>query len=63
MTLNYSDMKGNKIKPGKLTQGLEFYVDVLISNPTNKIYKDMALTQIFPSGWEIHNNRMDEDAD
>ena len=62
MTLNYSDMKGNKIKPGKLTQGLEFYVDVLISNPTNKIYKDMALTQIFPSGWEIHNNRMDEES-
>ena len=22
-------------------------------------YKEMALTQIFPSGWEIHNTRMD----
>ena len=22
----------------------------------------MALTQIFPSGWEIHNNRMDEES-
>jgi alpha-2-macroglobulin len=24
-----------------------------------KGYKEMALTQVFPSGWEIHNARMD----
>jgi uncharacterized protein YfaS (alpha-2-macroglobulin family) len=34
---------------------------VTIANPGTKGYlQEMALNQIFPSGWEIHNSRMDE---
>ncbi|MBI1837840.1 MAG: hypothetical protein HYR91_11315 [Flavobacteriia bacterium] len=61
LTIKYRDMKGNELNPEKLTQGKEFYADITIYNPGKKgFYKEMALTQIFPSGWEIHNNRMDE---
>jgi uncharacterized protein YfaS (alpha-2-macroglobulin family) len=28
-----------------------------VSNPKNETVKDIALTQIFPSGWEIVNTR------
>lgn len=47
----------------KLEQGTDFYAEVLVTNPGYRgWYKEMALTQIFPSGWKIHNTRMDESA-
>ncbi len=61
MTIKYLDMDGKVIKPDKLMQGMEFKAEVTIFNPGKKgYYKEMALSQIFPSGWEIHNDRMDE---
>lgn len=62
MTVKYLDMDGKTIKPDKLKQGTEFKAEITIYNPGKKgYYKEMALTQVFPSGWEIHNDRMDED--
>lgn len=58
MSVHYKDMSGNTIQPDHLKQGTEFLAEVTICNTQNKIYKEMALTQIFPSGWEIHNDRM-----
>lgn len=64
LTVKYVDMEGRQIKPDKLKQGTEFKAVVTVYNPGKKgYYKEMALTQIFPSGWEIHNSRMDEDGD
>jgi alpha-2-macroglobulin len=61
MTVTYKNMKGQVIQPDKLIQGTDFYAEVMISNPGTKGFlKEMALNQIFPSGWEIHNTRMDE---
>ena len=60
MTVKYYDMDGKEMKIDKLKQGKEFYAAVTLANPSDRFYKEMALTQIFPSGWEIHNNRMDE---
>lgn len=61
MDVHYKDMKGKEIQPDKLVQGSDFVAEVTITNPGNKGYlKEMALNQIFPSGWEIHNARMDE---
>lgn len=61
MEVKYKDMKGKEIQPDKLVQGTEFVAEVSISNPGTKGFlKEMALNQIFPSGWEIHNSRMDE---
>jgi len=60
MQLIFKDMQGMEIKPDKLTQGTDFVVEVTVTNPGKKgIYKEMTLNQIFPSGWEIHNTRMD----
>lgn len=60
MTVKYKDMKGREIQPDKLIQGTEFLAEVSISNPGTKGFlKEMALNQIFPSGWEIHNGRLD----
>jgi hypothetical protein len=60
MEVIYKDMKGKEIQPDKLLQGTDFTAEVKISNPGTKGFlQEMALNQIFPSGWEIHNLRMD----
>lgn len=62
MKVVYKDMAGNLLKPDKLAQGKEFVAEVTITNPSkNQYYQEMALTQIFPSGWEIHNARLGDD--
>jgi uncharacterized protein YfaS (alpha-2-macroglobulin family) len=61
MNVRYTDMSGNPLDVGSLRQGSDFLAHVRISNPYGvNVYRDMALSQIFPSGWEIHNARMDE---
>ena len=47
--------------PGELEQGTTFFASVSIFNPgTRGAYRDLALTQIFPSGWEVLNERLNE---
>ncbi|TAJ75364.1 MAG: hypothetical protein EPO42_14100 [Gallionellaceae bacterium] len=61
MEVVYKNMKGEIIQPDKLVQGTDFMAVVTIANPGTKGHlQEMALSQIFPSGWEIHNSRMDE---
>ncbi len=61
MLVEYTDMEGKAIDPESITQGTDFVASVTITNPgtKGKNYKEMALTQVFPSGWEIINSRMD----
>ena len=61
VNINYTNMKGSSIDVSKLEQGTDFIAEIQITNPgTRGEYLQMALSQIFPSGWEIHNTRMDE---
>ena len=61
MKIVYKDMNGNSIDVSRLEQGTEFRAEVTITNSAGMgNYKDMALNQIFPSGWEIRNTRMDD---
>jgi uncharacterized protein YfaS (alpha-2-macroglobulin family) len=61
MTVRYLDMAGNEINPTKIEQGTDFMAEVTIAHPGIRgHYQEMALNQIFPSGWEIRNIRMDE---
>ena len=53
----YKDLKGNKIDVSSLQQGQDFVATVKVSNLKNERVNDIALTQIFPSGWEIVNTR------
>ena len=53
----YKDLQGNKINVKTLQQGQDFVATVSISNLTSDYVRDVALTQIFPSGWDIVNTR------
>ena len=59
MSVNYVTQDGKSIDIGNLRQGTDFVAKVVIRNPGKRgYYTQMALTQIFPSGWEILNARM-----
>jgi uncharacterized protein YfaS (alpha-2-macroglobulin family) len=61
LNVKYLNLAGEKLDPSKIKQGIDFTARVTLKN-TGLIndYKEMALTQIFPSGWEIRNARMDQ---
>jgi len=60
MNVKYTDMDGKIIDPSSIAQGTDFVAEVEINNSNYGFdLKEMALTQIFPSGWEIRNTRMD----
>jgi hypothetical protein len=59
--VNYTDKKGNAINPQVLEQGTEFVAEVTIKHGgSDRAYQNMALTQIFPGGWEIVNDRIEQ---
>ena len=59
VTVVYTNTKGEPVDISKLKQGTDFVAKVVIKNTGNRgAYNQMALTQIFPSGWEILNTRL-----
>ncbi|OCX52138.1 hypothetical protein BEL04_11640 [Mucilaginibacter sp. PPCGB 2223] len=59
MRVSYFNLKGQPVDPSNLKQGTDFVAQVTIKNPGRRgRYDNMALSQIFPSGWEILNTRM-----
>jgi hypothetical protein len=61
LQVNYKDLNGNPVDVKNLEQGTDFLATVTIYNPgILDYYKNLALTQIFPSGWEIQNQRLFE---
>ncbi len=59
----YKNMQGNNIDISKLKQGEDFVATVSVSNQKSQNVNDVALTQIFPSGWEIVNTRFTDFGD
>lgn len=60
LSVNYYDMQNNPISVDNMKQGRDFVAEITVSNPGTRGYlKELALVQIVPSGWEIHNSRMD----
>ncbi|MCK7537076.1 MAG: hypothetical protein MZV63_42010 [Marinilabiliales bacterium] len=60
MSIRYLDLKGTEINVDRLPQGKDIVAEVTIQHPgIRSDYEEMALTQIFPSGWEIRNTRME----
>lgn len=49
------------IDPTTLKKGDEFYIALTLSNLGAKPVRNLALTQIIPSGWEIQNTRITND--
>ncbi len=61
MNVQYKTLKGEPVNPLSIRQGTDFIAEITVGNPgiLGKMYKEMALAQVFPSGWEVLNPRMD----
>ncbi|MEL6655966.1 MAG: MG2 domain-containing protein [Bacteroidota bacterium] len=62
LEVRYLDTQGEPLDVTELEQGTNFTAEVQVSHPGNLsyTYRQMALEQIFPSGWEIVNARFEE---
>lgn len=56
----FQDRDGNPIDISQLTQGTDILAVVSVYNPGLIDYRDMAISQIFPSGWEILHSRLND---
>ena len=57
--VEYTDMDGARIDVGELPQGTDLVATVTIRNESGRDARDLALEYRAPSGWEIHNARLD----
>jgi len=57
---NFYTMNGQKLDPSEIPQGNDFKAEITVKHTGENLfaYNDLALTQVFPSGWEIINERM-----
>ncbi|MCX6224253.1 MAG: MG2 domain-containing protein, partial [Bacteroidia bacterium] len=59
MTVEYLDLNHNPLSVSMIKQGTDLKAKVTVVNPgTYGHYENMALSQVFPSGWEIINFRV-----
>lgn len=58
LSVHYYDLDGKPIHVESLSQGAEFTAAVTVRNNGAQSFTDLALTQVFPSGWEILNERI-----
>jgi hypothetical protein len=60
IAVRYTTPQGADLDIRKVTQGTDFVAVVTVSRNTKFSFpfNELALTQIFPSGWEISNSRM-----
>ena len=57
LDVRYTTLKGEALDETKLKQGTDFLARVTVANQSGNTLADLALTQVFPSGWQIHNPR------
>ncbi len=60
--VRFLDAKGNAIRPERLEQGADLVAEVKVRNLTDREFQNIALSQIVPSGWQIHNPRFEGEA-
>lgn len=59
VSVEYQSLNGDPISINEIDQGTDFKAVYKIFNPgTMGYYNNVALTCIYPSGWEIHNERL-----
>lgn len=62
MDVSYKDMSGQTLAIDELPQGKDFVMQVTVKNlGLVGELQNIALSAYIPSGWEIHNSRMDDD--
>ncbi len=58
LSVQYKNAQGAVVNPDKLPQRADILVEVTVTNIGNRRYEELALQTVFPAGWEITNNRM-----
>ncbi|TDH26056.1 hypothetical protein EXU57_11180 [Segetibacter sp. 3557_3] len=59
LSVNFFSNTGETLDPGAIRQGTDFVAKVTVRNPGQRgTFSQMALSSIFPSGWEILNTRL-----
>ena len=59
LQVNYKGTDREPLDPASLAQGTDFMAEVTVANPgLQGDYRQLALTQVLPSGWEIINTRL-----
>lgn len=53
----YKGRDGSRLDVSKIMQGTDFVAEVTLTNTTSNKIENVALMEIFPSGWEIVNTR------
>jgi uncharacterized protein YfaS (alpha-2-macroglobulin family) len=61
ITAKFVNENGSEIDVNRLPQGTDFKLIMTVYNPGNMgAYTNMILSEIFPSGWEIVNTRLND---
>ena len=59
ISVSYTDNQGKAISPASIVQGTDFKATIKVQNTSlGEDLRNVALTDIIPSGWEIYNERM-----
>ena len=60
MVVAFKTPGGRTMAPENIPQGTDFFAEVRVSHPGSRPvpYQELALSQVFPAGWEIINARM-----
>ncbi|HYG20409.1 MAG TPA: MG2 domain-containing protein [Ohtaekwangia sp.] len=62
INVRYTDVDGRDIDVSRLEQGTAFIAEVALTHGGARMwYENLALAQVFPSGWEINNLRLTGD--
>lgn len=59
LRVDYSLPDGSAVDPKKLERGTDFVCTVYVTNKSLSDYRDIALCEMFPCGWEIRADRND----
>lgn len=60
LDIQYTTTSGAEVNPASMKQGVQFYANITVAHPGIRMdYKNLALSMLVPSGWEIINPRME----
>jgi hypothetical protein len=59
----FKGRNGVKLDPSSIMQGTDFVAEVSLTNTKAELIRNVALSEIFPSGWEIVNTRFTDFGD
>jgi uncharacterized protein YfaS (alpha-2-macroglobulin family) len=61
VNVEWLNENGKTIDPSSIIQGTTFWGHFTVENISGLDLQELALTQVFPAGWEIENTRLSED--